>query len=104
MALSTTNFAPAGNQSKPLGGVGTATLTGAPTIHTYATPDTVATVNTAGYFNGLSSILKVGDWILATCGAGSGGTIAPAIFIVLSNAAGVVDVSNGTTVTISDTD
>ena len=104
MAYDQANFAPAGNQSKPISGVASATIKGAPSIYSYATADTLATLNTSGYFNDLSDTLNVGDFIFALTGAGSGGTLAPAICVVLSNAAGVVDVSDGTAITVSDTD
>ena len=35
----------------------------APSMYLYKTADTQATVNTAGYFNSLASMLKVGDII-----------------------------------------
>ena len=102
MALDTANFAPAGNQSKPLSGAGTATLKGAPSIWTYATNDTLADVNTSGYFNDLTSTLNVGDFIYAACDLD--GTPAPAILYVVSNTGGVVDVADGTAITTTDTD
>lgn len=103
MAFALANFAPAGNQSKPLTGVGTSTLTGAPSLWTYATADAVNTVSASGYFNTVSGYLNVGDVILAACGAGSGGTLASRLFLVVSNSSGVVDVADGTTITPTDT-
>ena len=35
----------------------------APSMYGYKTTDTIADVNTAGYFNSLSSVLEVGDVI-----------------------------------------
>jgi len=97
------NLAPAGNSAKPLQGVGTATLRGAPSLWTYATADAVNTVSAAGYFNNASQLLNVGDLIFAICGAGSGGTVAPRIFLVNSNTGGVVDIADGTAVSVTDT-
>lgn len=94
------NFAPAGNTSRPLSGVGS-TLRGAPSLWTYATNDLVNTVSAAGYFNSASAMLHVGDWIFASCDLD--GTPAYRIFIVNANSGGVVDVTDGTTVSVTDT-
>ena len=74
----------------------------APAMYAYKTADAIADVNTAGYFNELSSILSVGDLIYCVT---STGTTAVASFVyVLSNAAGVVDVNDGTVLANTDTD
>lgn len=110
MTFNIANFAPVGNSSKPLSGVGTTDLDGAPSVFAYATADTKADVNSAGYFNGGTAyqgayhLLSVGDLIYALCGAGSGGTLAPTLFVVLSKSAGVIDVNDGTSQSISDAD
>jgi hypothetical protein len=110
MAFALANFAPIGNSSKPLSGVGTATIKGAPSIFSYATADTKATADTAGYFNGgvayggAYNLVNVGDLIYALTGAGSGGTLAAALLVVNSKAAGVLDVVDGTAITMTDTD
>jgi hypothetical protein len=103
MAFALANLAPAGNSAKPLSGVGTATLRGAPSLWTYATADAVNTVSASGYFNSVVALLNVGDLIFAACGAGSGGTLAPRIFVVVSNTGSVVDVADGTAVSVVDT-
>lgn len=90
MALIKTNFKPGDSSGK------------APSIHTYTTPDTIATVNTAGYFNGLSTILSVGDLIY--CWTSNAGTPVAVLTQVLSNAAGVVDVADGTVLAATDSD
>ena len=72
------------------------------TLWHYTTPDTAAVVDTAGYFNAASEMLRVGDMIFAnveTGGAMKGGT-----FLVKDNAAGVVDVADITGVGGTDTD
>jgi hypothetical protein len=64
------------------------------TLWHYTTHDLAADVDTIGYFNGATDLLRVGDMVLANCavgGAPSGG-----VLIVASNAAGVVDVANMT--------
>lgn len=74
----------------------------APAIHSYTTADTIATVNTSGYFNNISVHLAVGDLIY--CWTSSGGTPVAVLTQVLSNAAGVVDVADGTVLAATDTD
>lgn len=72
----------------------------APTIWTYTSADAIATVNTAGYFNGASSLLKARDIIFVIDSA----TPTSHIVSVLTNASGVVDVSDGLAITETDTD
>lgn len=74
----------------------------APSVHTYSTADTIADVNTTGYFNSLASLLRVGDIIF--CYTSTGGTPAMSIVWVNSNTGSVVDVTDGLTVTATDTD
>ncbi len=74
----------------------------APSVHTYSTADAIADVNTAGYFNTIASLLRVGDIIF--CYTSSGGTPAMSIVWVNSNTGTVVDVTNGTTVDATDSD
>jgi hypothetical protein len=74
----------------------------APAMYAYKSTDAIADVNTSGYFNDLSSILSVGDLIYCVT---STGTTAVATFVyVLSNASGVVDVTDGTTLANTDGD
>lgn len=74
----------------------------APSIYAYKTADSMADVNTAGYFNYLSDTLEVGDLIY--CVTSTGSTAVATLAYVLSNAAGVVDVSDGTVLANTDTD
>jgi hypothetical protein len=74
----------------------------APGIYAYKTADSMADVNTAGYFNYLSDTLEVGDLIY--CVTSTGSTAVATLAYVLSNAAGVVDVSDGTVLANTDTD
>jgi len=78
-------------------GSGTGT---APSIWSYSSADAIATVNTAAYFNNASKELGIRDIILVT------DTATPTAHwcIVLTNAAGVVDVSDGTVIAETDTD
>jgi hypothetical protein len=88
--------------SAGLGVVAASKKGNAPSIYTYQTADTIATVNTAGYFNDISDTLAVGDLIY--CVTSTGGTRVSTLTQVLSNASGVVDVADGTTLAATDTD
>jgi hypothetical protein len=73
----------------------------APSIYSYKTADTQATVNTSGYFNSIASLLKVGDIIFVY------DSTTPSLVLTYVNAvsgAGVVDIADGTTVSATDTD
>jgi hypothetical protein len=83
--------------------VGASKAGNAPSIYAYSTTDAIADVNTTGYFNSLSTILKVGDLIY--CVTSTGTTAVATLVYVLSNtAAGVVDVTDGTTLANTDGD
>ena len=82
--------------------IGAAKSGNAPSIYAYSTTDAIADVNTAGYFNSLSTILKVGDLIY--CVTSTGTTAVATLVYVLSNASGVVDVTDGTTLAATDGD
>lgn len=66
----------------------------------YSTADAIATVNTAAYFNDASTMLNVRDVIFVT----DTNTPTSHIISVLTNASGVVDVSDGLAITETDTD
>lgn len=72
----------------------------APSIYSYKSADTQATVNTSGYFDSLSTMLSVGDIIFVY------DTTTPSLVLtyVNGNASGVVDIADGTTVSATDTD
>ena len=72
----------------------------APRLWTYTSADAIATVNTAGYFNDASDELAVRDIIFVV----DSSTPTAHIVSVLSNASGVVDVSDGLQITETDTD
>ena len=92
MAYDSTGFATIGASKKG----------NAPSIYSYSTTDTIATENTEGYFNTLSDTLAVGDLIY--CLTSTGSTAVATLVYVLSNAAGVVDVNDGTTLANTDSD
>jgi len=72
----------------------------APSMYSYKTADTQATVNTAGYFNEIASIVSVGDIVFVY------DTTTPSLVLtyVNANSGTVVDIADGTTVSATDTD
>jgi len=80
--------------------IGAAKKGNAPSMYTYTSADAIADVNTSGYFNDLSDTLAVGDIIFVHDSA----TPTMSIVVVLSNASGVVDVSDGQAITVADAD
>ncbi|NMM45211.1 hypothetical protein HH303_12025 [Rhodospirillaceae bacterium KN72] len=72
------------------------------TLWHYTTPDAAAVVDTSGYFNAASDMLRIGDMILANTDTEGG--FASGILHVSSNAGGVVDVDDLTSVGTVNTD
>lgn len=93
MAFSRDGWNPIGGQSKK----GTA-----PQMYSYTSTDAIADCNTAAYFNDVSDEVSVGDLIY--CVTSTGGTAVATLVYVLSNASGVVDVNDGTTLAATDSD
>ena len=91
MAFSRTGWNPIGGMSK---------RGSAPQMRSYTSVDAIATVNTSAYFNSVSDEVKVGDLIYVH----DSNTPTASLVIVLSNASGVVDVSDGTAVVETDGD
>jgi|TARA_B110000238_G_scaffold172696_1_gene191320 hypothetical protein len=91
MAFALTGLNPIGGQSKK--GSNSA-------MWSYTSADAIAAVNSAGYFNSASQLLAIGDVVFVY----DNNTPTMSICIVLSNASGVVDVSDGTTVAQTDSD
>jgi len=91
MAYSSTGLQPIGGQGK----AGTA-----PQMWSYTSADAIAAVNTSGYFNAAADLLKVGDLMYVRDSA----TPTASLVIVLSNASGVVDVSDGTAISVANAD
>lgn len=82
---------------------------GSPSVFTYKTADTLATVDGSGYFNGAADLLKVGDMIYAytTTGPAAGIAYVQANTRDLTAAppvSGVVDTTNFTAVGTIDSD
>jgi|TARA_R110000803_G_scaffold191932_1_gene254669 hypothetical protein len=91
MAFSRTGWNPVGGQSKK--GSGNA-------LWFYASADAIATVRAAGYFNNVSDEVSIRDVIIVT----DTNTPTTNLVNVLSNASGVVDVSDGTAIVETDSD
>jgi len=66
----------------------------------YTSADAIAAVNSAGYFNAASQLLAVGDVVFVY----DNNTPTMSIAMVASNASGVVDITDGTAVTMTDSD
>jgi len=81
---------------------GLSRLAGASNINlwAYTTTDTIATVNTEGYFNDAANMLAVRDVIIVA----DTNTPTTNFVTVLSNTGTVVDVSNGTPIAETDSD
>ena len=89
------------NDFNTIGGQARAGVT--PAMYVYTTTEAHTAVDASGYFNDLSDILNVGDMIIVH--GATGGTPTVTMHIVVSNASGVVDVSDGTTIgAVSDSD
>jgi len=93
MAFSATGFNAVGGQSKS---------GNAPAIWTYTSTDAQSVIRASGYFNSVASLLKVGDLIF--CYSATGGTPVMSTAYVNSNTGSVVDITDGVTVTATDTD
>ncbi|MBT3305598.1 MAG: hypothetical protein HN377_03860 [Alphaproteobacteria bacterium] len=72
------------------------------TLWHYTTTDLATEVDTSGYLNAATDIVRIGDMILAN--TDTDGTPASGIFLVNANAAGVVDVADMTAVGNTDLD
>jgi uncharacterized membrane protein len=72
------------------------------TLWHYRTGDLAAEIDNAGYFNGASRMVRVGDFILLNAGLLT--TPTHGVAVVVANAGGVVDVTNVTTFGAVNTD
>jgi hypothetical protein len=95
MAFNATGFQPIGGQAK---------AGNAPQMWSYTTTDPATDVDGSGYFNAVASIVKVGDLIYrVTTNAGAVSTAGWHVVMTVS-AAGVVNVSETTALTVTNTD
>ena len=89
------------NDFNTIGGQARAGVT--PAMYVFSTTEAHTAVDASGYFNDVADILNVGDMIIVH--GATGGTRTVTMHIVVSNASGVVDVSDGTTIgAVSDSD
>ena len=94
MAFSATGFSTIGGQSKS---------GNAPAIYSYSSTDAQSVIRASGYFNTVSAQLKVNDIIF--CISASGGTpVLSTAYVNANSSAGVVDITDGVTITSTDTD
>ena len=93
MAFARAGWQPIGGQSKK---------GSSPALWAYTTTDAQTAVRAAGYFNDVSQDVSVGDLIYSW--ASSGGTATASHHVVVSNAAGVVDVGDAVVLAVTDTD
>ena len=93
MAFDITGFQPICGQAK---------AGNAPQWWSYVAPgtDAIADINTEGYFDDVAGLLKVGDVIHVWDSSVPTSTLVT----VLSNTSGVVDVSDGTALSVADAD
>jgi len=68
----------------------------------YSTEDTIATVNTAGYFNDSIGMIAKNDVIIAV--TSTGGTPVVSLVYAKDVSSSAIDVTDGLTVTATDTD
>jgi len=68
----------------------------------YSTADTIATVNTAGYFNDAIGMIAKNDVIIAV--TSTGGTPVVSLVYAKDVSSSAIDVTDGLTVTATDTD
>ena len=74
-----------------------------PALYCYTTTEAHTAVDASGYFNDLSDMLEVGDMIIVH--GSTGGTRTITMHVVVSNASGVVDISDGTVIAaVTDSD
>jgi len=74
----------------------------APSMWSYTTADTVATVNTADYFLDAINEIKVNDVIIVA--SSTGGTPVLTINYCNSNTGSAIDVTDGLVITATDSD
>jgi hypothetical protein len=87
---------------QPLGGQ--ARVNVAPQMWAYKTQDSAADVDTAGYFNAVQRLLFPGDVILRVTVNASNVVQTAGWHVVMTSAAGAVNVSDTTALTVTNTD
>ncbi len=70
------------------------------TLWHYTTADAATAVDTSGYFNAASTMLRVGDIIVANVDTAA--TLKGGLFLVSTNSGGVVDINDMTQIGSAD--
>lgn len=73
------------------------------TLWHYRTGDAAGQIDTAGYFNPASGVMRVGDFVFFNAGLG-GATPAHGVLVVVANNNGQVDLANFTPFAASNND
>ena len=68
----------------------------------YTTADTIATVNTAGYFNDAAGMIRLNDYMIIV--SSTGGTPVVSHAYCNANDGSTVDIVNGVAITATDSD
>lgn len=81
----------------------------APSLYMYSTTDALSVVRATGYFDngtttntGMRNTFKVNDVIIVV--SSTGGTPVVSMNYVNANSSGIIDITDGTTVSATDTD
>jgi hypothetical protein len=99
------NLTPFGGNTTPIVLGSPETVPGTPQLWAYRTQDDGPTVDTAGYFNAMASVMRPSDWIFRSTINASGVVQSAGIHIVMTvTAAGVVNVSDTLAATITNAD
>lgn len=104
MAFNIDNLVPIGSPAKRCTDLTAGALgKGAPTLWSYITEDTAATVDSAGYFNSAIKLLEIGDVILRVTVASAALSTA-GFHVVKDKSATAIDVTDVLALTMTDTD
>jgi hypothetical protein len=99
------NFVDIGGQHRPSVNGSPETRPGSPMLWSYRTQDAPAVVDTSGYFNQVARSVRQGDFIFRSTVDGAGAIVSAGVHVVLTvTAAGVVNVSDTTAFTVTNTD
>ncbi|AFK51888.1 hypothetical protein [Tistrella mobilis] len=105
MAFSLKRLNAIGGQSASTYMASGAVVKGGPMVHSYVSEDPLATVRASGYFNDAFGLFNLGDWIFVTTITGGAVTAAGIMIVNSVNAATrVIDVTDATAMTVTDTD
>jgi hypothetical protein len=98
------NFTPIGGSSTPSVPGSAETVPGAPQMFAYRTADATTVVDTAGYFAEIRTLLSPGDLIYRVTIDGAGAVVSAGWHVVITRTATVINVSDTTVLTITNTD